>query len=111
MRVNCELQVQIDYRGFLTMYEDVSGFGAWHRRWCRLHGHILNCWLYPDDEKLKAPMNTIDLSGCITKKVTTAPREICARMNTFMIEFRRPAKEGDYESLTQYRQGRYTIIR
>lgn len=111
MRVNCELQVQIDYSNFLTMYEDVSGFGAWHRRWCRLHGHILNCWLYPDDEKKKAPITTIDLSSCMTKKATTAPREICARLNTIMLEFRRMAKDDDYESLTQYRQGKYTIER
>lgn len=53
MKVNCELSVSIDFRGFLTMFEDVSGFGAWHRRWCRLQGHVLNYWKYPDDEKKK----------------------------------------------------------
>lgn len=111
MRVNCELQVLIDYSNFLTMYEDVSGFGAWHRRWCRLHGHIINCWLYPDDEKKKPPITTINLSNCITKKVTTAPREVCARLNTIMLEFKRAAKDDDYESLTQYRHGKYTIER
>ncbi len=35
------------------MFEDVSGFGAWHRRWCCLHGNILSYWRYPDDEKTK----------------------------------------------------------
>lgn len=53
MKVNCELSVSIDYKGFLTMFEDVAGFGAWHRRWCRLHGHLLSFWRYPDDEKKK----------------------------------------------------------
>ncbi|XP_063696873.1 anillin [Culicoides brevitarsis] len=100
MRVNCELSVNIDYRGFLTMYEDVSGFGAWHRRWCRLKGNVINFWLYPDDEKKKAPMGSIDLQSCSTQKVTTAPRDMCARMNTLMLEFKRPTQEGDYESLT-----------
>lgn len=100
MRVNCELSVNIDYRGFLTMYEDVSGFGAWHRRWCRLKGHVINFWLYPDDEKKKAPMGTIDLQTCNTQKVTTAPRDMCARLNTLLLEFKRPYQEGDYESLT-----------
>lgn len=35
------------------MFEDVSGFGAWHRRWCVLSGHTISYWTYPDDEKRK----------------------------------------------------------
>lgn len=53
MKVHCELSVSIHHKGFLTMFEDVSGFGAWHRRWCCLHGNILSFWRYPDDEKTK----------------------------------------------------------
>jgi actin-binding protein anillin len=40
-------------KGFLTMFEDVSGFGAWHRRWCVLEGAFLSYWKYPEDEKRK----------------------------------------------------------
>ena len=36
-----------------TMFEDVSGFGAWHRRWCSLKSHHLSYWKYPDDEGTK----------------------------------------------------------
>jgi len=36
-----------------TMFEDVSGFGAWHRRWCVLKNSHLSYWKYPDDEKDK----------------------------------------------------------
>lgn len=36
-----------------TMFEDVSGFGAWHRRWCVLSGYCISFWTYPDDEKRK----------------------------------------------------------
>lgn len=36
-----------------TMFEDVSGFGAWHRRWCVLSGYYISYWTYPDDEKRK----------------------------------------------------------
>jgi len=36
-----------------TMFEDVSGFGAWHRRWCVLKNGHLSYWKYPDDEKEK----------------------------------------------------------
>lgn len=49
MKVNCEIHVQ--HRGFLTMFEDISGFGAWHRRWCLLKGSTLSYWKYPDDEQ------------------------------------------------------------
>lgn len=42
------------------MFEDVSGFGAWHRRWCCLHGNILSYWRYPDDEKSKVFVNRDD---------------------------------------------------
>jgi len=35
------------------MFEDVSGFGAWHRRWCVLKNGHLSYWKYPDDEKEK----------------------------------------------------------
>ena len=38
------------------MFEDVSGFGAWHRRWCALKGHHLSYWKYPDDETTKVNM-------------------------------------------------------
>lgn len=30
MKINCALSVNIDHKAFLTMFEDVSGFGAWH---------------------------------------------------------------------------------
>ncbi|XP_035903189.1 anillin isoform X2 [Anopheles stephensi] len=111
MRVNCELAVTVDYHGFLTMYEDVSGLGAWHRRWCRLQRHVINYWRYPDDEKRKAPIGSIDLQGCITQRVGVAPRDICSRLNTLMLEFARPARDDDVESLKVVRQGKTTIER
>lgn len=46
MKIDC--QVEVSHNGFLTMFEEVSGFGAWHRRWCRLEGPLLSFWLYPD---------------------------------------------------------------
>lgn len=53
MKVNCKLSVSIEHSGFLTMFEDVSGFGALQRRYCRLQGHVLNFWKYKDDMEEK----------------------------------------------------------
>ncbi|XP_068144825.1 anillin isoform X1 [Drosophila tropicalis] len=111
MKVNCELSVCVEYKGFLTMFEDISGFGAWHRRWCYLNGSVINYWKYPDDEKKKAPMGSIDLNTCISQKITTAPRDICARLNTMLLECERPAKDTDQESLIIVPNGRMTTVR
>ncbi|XP_030559837.1 anillin isoform X1 [Drosophila novamexicana] len=111
MKVNCELSVSVEYKGFLTMFEDISGFGAWHRRWCYLNGSVLNYWKYPDDEKKKAPMGSIDLNACSSHKVSTAPRDICARLNTMLLECERPALDTDQESLVIVPNGRMTTVR
>ncbi|KAH8372620.1 hypothetical protein KR009_001278, partial [Drosophila setifemur] len=111
MKVNCELSVSVEYKGFLTMFEDISGFGAWHRRWCYLNGSVLNFWKYPDDEKRKTPMGSIDLNACCSHKATTAPRDICARLNTMLLECERPALDTDQESLIIVPNGRTTTVR
>ncbi|KQS70940.1 anillin isoform X1 [Drosophila erecta] len=111
MKVNCELSVSVEYKGFLTMFEDISGFGAWHRRWCYLNGSVINYWKYPDDEKRKTPMGSIDLNACSSQKVTTAPRDICARLNTMLLECERQALETDQESLIIVPNGRTTTVR
>ncbi|KAJ8973922.1 hypothetical protein NQ317_001128 [Molorchus minor] len=111
MRINCDLAVSVEQRGFLTMFEDVSGFGAWHRRWCLLKGHTLSFWKYPDDEKKMAPIDSIDLKNCITKQVGPVSRDICARLHTFLIERERPAYPKDKDSLVTVCKGNKTIIR
>lgn len=51
LEMSSELNLETEQRGFLTMFDDISGFGAWHRRWCVLDGARLAYWKYPDDEK------------------------------------------------------------
>lgn len=51
--MHSELSMDLTQRGFLSMFEDISGFGAWHRRWFVLKGSTLSYWKYPDEEKKK----------------------------------------------------------
>ena len=77
LRLTCLIESNVEERGFLvrhctvtsslcchgrmsflllwlqTMFEDVSGFGAWHRRWFVLKSNHISFWKYPDDERSK----------------------------------------------------------
>ncbi|KAJ0054757.1 hypothetical protein NL108_001387 [Boleophthalmus pectinirostris] len=99
MKLQCEVGSNVEERGFLTMFEDVSGFGAWHRRWCVLSGYCISYWTYPDDERRKSPIGRINLANCTSKKVEPANREFCARPNTFELITVRPQREDDRETL------------
>lgn len=111
MKINCALTVDIDHKAFLTMFEDVSGFGAWHRRWCHLHGSTLSYWKYPDDERTKPPIGSLDLSVCEQMKISTAPRDMCARLNTLMIELKRPRRADDEDSMLLQTKGEFAYVR
>ncbi|RVE51791.1 hypothetical protein evm_003594 [Chilo suppressalis] len=78
------------YSAFLTAFEDVSGLGAWHRRWFKLRPPLLSYWRYPDDDNKKPPIGDIDLSAVISDKVIKAPRDVCARPNTLLLECEAP---------------------
>ena len=52
-QLRSELLLDVRERGFLTVFEDLSGFGAWHRRWCLLEDANLSYWEYPENEKNK----------------------------------------------------------
>ncbi|XP_014330950.1 anillin [Xiphophorus maculatus] len=100
LQMQCEVGCsKVEERSFLTMFEDVSGFGAWHRRWCVLSGYCISYWTYPDDEKRKNPIGHINLANCTSKKVEPANREFCARPNTFELITVRPQREDDKETL------------
>uniref|UniRef100_A0A8B9HVU2 Anillin n=1 Tax=Astyanax mexicanus TaxID=7994 RepID=A0A8B9HVU2_ASTMX len=99
LKIQCEVGSRVEERGFLTMFEDVSGFGSWHRRWCVLSGYCISYWTYPDDEKRKSPIGRINLACCTSRKVEPANREFCARPNTFELITVRPQRENDKETL------------
>uniref|UniRef100_A0A6G1R2A7 Anillin n=1 Tax=Hypotaenidia okinawae TaxID=2861861 RepID=A0A6G1R2A7_9GRUI len=99
LKLKCQVDSSVEEKGFLTMFEDVSGFGAWHRRWCVLSGNCISYWTYPDDEKRKHPLGRINLANCTNHKIEPANREFCARPHTFELITVRPQREDDRETL------------
>ncbi|XP_033610135.1 anillin [Cryptotermes secundus] len=111
LQLSTEIEQNVRERGFLTMFEDVSGFGAWHRRWCLLEDAVLSYWKYPDDERKKDPIGQIDLNTCTKKGVKQVSRTVCARPHTFLLTTVQPALPGDEDSLILERRGTHTVIR
>ncbi|XP_050688938.1 anillin-like isoform X3 [Eriocheir sinensis] len=105
MHVNCSFEGGITERGFLTMFEDVGGYGAWNRRWCVLSGMHLRYWRYPDDETRKEASGQLDLRSCTTRRVELVSRDVCARQHTFQLTFLHPAHPRDVTNLVQEVQG------
>ncbi|XP_006832193.1 PREDICTED: actin-binding protein anillin isoform X2 [Chrysochloris asiatica] len=99
LKIKCQVNSSVEERGFLTIFEDVSGLGAWHRRWCILSGNCISYWTYPDDEKRKNPLGRINLANCTSRQIEPANREFCARRNTFELITVRPQREDDRETL------------
>ncbi|XP_077983493.1 anillin-like [Glandiceps talaboti] len=93
------------------MFDDVNGFGAWHRRWCVLSGGYISYWKYPDDERRKAPIGSMSLKECINKNITMVAREFCARPNTFELVTSRPAQRTDEDNLVLTCEGPITKIK
>ncbi|XP_041811079.1 anillin isoform X2 [Chelmon rostratus] len=111
LKMQCEVGSKVEEKGFLTMFEDVSGFGAWHRRWCVLSGYCISYWTYPDDEKRKNPIGRINLANCTSNKVEPANREFCARPNTFELITVRPQREDDKETLVSQCQNTMCVTK
>jgi actin-binding protein anillin len=100
MKLNVYSESRVEERGFLTTFTDVNGLGNWCRRWCLLKNNTLHFWKYPEDEGKAAPSEQINLHDCITElPVSLAPREICSRLNTLMLESQRRTHHGDKEAL------------
>ncbi|VDM98812.1 unnamed protein product [Thelazia callipaeda] len=79
--------IETDFRGFLTMYQVISGLGSWARYWAVLRRGIVHFWKYPNDEACEKPaLACMDLSKCIDKKINRASHEICSRPNAFTVD-------------------------
>ncbi|XP_041455055.1 anillin-like isoform X1 [Lytechinus variegatus] len=111
LTMSCHTDSQTHAEGFLTMFDDCSGLGMWHRRWCVLHGGNLSFWKYPGDEKKKPPIGTIDLKSCITREVKLISRIHCARPNTFELQTSRPSSKADRDTLVSKNTNSYTVTK
>ncbi|VDK83908.1 unnamed protein product [Litomosoides sigmodontis] len=78
--------IEIDFQGFLTMYQMIAGLGSWARYWAVLRYGVVQFWKYPDEAYEKPALACMDLSKCTDKEISLAPHEICSRPNAFMVE-------------------------
>ncbi|XP_078524961.1 uncharacterized protein LOC144798063 [Lissotriton helveticus] len=99
LKLQCQSHSNVHHSGFLTMFYDVSGFGAWHRRWCVLSRNYLSYWAYPEQEKTMDPLGQINLFNCTSPQIEAASWEFCARPNTLEFITVRPRQEEDTETL------------
>ncbi|XP_072014096.1 uncharacterized protein [Amphiura filiformis] len=99
LKLTCRTKSNVTHRGWLTMFDDISGYGAWHRRWCVLNNGFISYWTFPDQEKIKPPIGSIDLHTSSTEEVAPISRILCARPNTFEVVTCRPASKYDKETL------------
>nr|XP_046161821.1 anillin-like isoform X6 [Oncorhynchus gorbuscha] len=83
LRLDSESQSNVQHQGFLTMFEVVNGFGAWHRRFFVLEGNHMSYWNHPNDQGSKVAEGSISLFSSSSQSVKPVKRDSCARPYTF----------------------------
>ncbi|XP_055790376.1 anillin-like isoform X3 [Salvelinus fontinalis] len=83
LQLDSESHSNVQQQGFLTMFEVVNGFGAWHRRFFVLEGNHMSYWNHPNDRGSKAAEGSISLSSSSSQSVKPVMRGSCARPYTF----------------------------
>lgn len=110
-----ELKLHADHTmehwGFLTLFEEIGGFGAWTRLWCLLKGSHLVYWRNPEEEDCKPPLGSIDLRQCITGEVSRLPYCECAHPNTFELVVVEPLEDRHRDTLTTTRRATVAVTR
>ncbi|XP_030587761.1 anillin, actin binding protein 2 isoform X1 [Archocentrus centrarchus] len=85
----------VQHQGFLTMFELVSGYGVWHRRFFVLEGCSLQYWNYPNDRETKEAEGSVSLAGPPSQYVRPVERASCARPFTFELVSSTSQQEDD----------------
>ncbi|TKS73082.1 Anillin [Collichthys lucidus] len=83
LRLDSKSHSNVQHQGFLTMFELISGYGVWHRRYFVLDGCNMFYWNHPNDREAKDAEGSISLSSSHSQSVRPVKRDSCARPFTF----------------------------
>uniref|UniRef100_A0A8C7L4J9 Anillin n=1 Tax=Oncorhynchus kisutch TaxID=8019 RepID=A0A8C7L4J9_ONCKI len=102
LQLDSESHSNVQHQGFLTMFEVVNGFGAWHRRFFVLEGNHMSYWNHPNDRGSKAAEGSISLSSSSSQSVKPVMRDSCARPYTFeLVSSVQTAQQDDQGALAK----------
>ncbi|KAM4553169.1 anillin, actin binding protein 2 [Fundulus diaphanus] len=83
LKLDSEGHSNVQHQGFLTMFELISGFGVWNRRYFVLEACSMYYWNSPNDRETKEAEGSISLSRSPSQCVRPVKRDSCARPFTF----------------------------
>uniref|UniRef100_A0A3Q1B0I6 PH domain-containing protein n=1 Tax=Amphiprion ocellaris TaxID=80972 RepID=A0A3Q1B0I6_AMPOC len=83
LKLDSSSHSNVQHQGFLTMFELISGYGVWHRRYFVLEGSNMFYWNHPNDKESKEAEGNISLSGSPSRCIRPVKRDACARPFTF----------------------------
>ncbi|KAH8253742.1 hypothetical protein KR032_006764, partial [Drosophila birchii] len=84
---------KLHFTGYLNV-QDPKSRHNWNRRWCSLDGVLVSVWQHEHNLADESPIFTMELPGCGQTAITAAPRELCARARSFLVQ----GKQSEYES-------------
>ncbi|XP_050929587.1 LOW QUALITY PROTEIN: anillin [Lates calcarifer] len=96
LRLDSESHSNVQHQGFLTMFELISGYGVWHRRYFVLEGCSMSYWNHPNDKETKEAEGSISLSSSPSQCVRPVKRDSCARPFTFELVSNVPHQQQDH---------------
>ena len=106
----CSMVPGRSFQGYMNLFEDISGIGAWTRKWFSLEGPSLKMWKYQEDAaKREQPIEVVDLRRCITGEFRKVRSDRCARANSLLVAIARPALPGDEPGLCVERKAALTV--
>ncbi|KAM3610054.1 uncharacterized protein V6R79_024520 [Siganus canaliculatus] len=83
LQLDSQSHSNVQHQGFLTMFELISGYGVWHRRYFVLEGCNMHYWNHPNDRETKEAEGSVSLSRSRSQSVRPVKRDSCARPFTF----------------------------
>ncbi|XP_058502487.1 anillin, actin binding protein 2 isoform X2 [Solea solea] len=95
LRLDSQSHSNVQHQGFLTMFELISGYGVWHRRYFVLEGCSMYYWNHPNDKETKEAEGCFYLSSSPSQCVRPVKRDSCARPFTFELVSNIPHQQQD----------------